>query len=440
MNLVGKISGLSGDADVLFGGESYNASVRVSSRIDQVYDFHILVEGLPEFLALRLATEHSSFVARFDFEREVELRAYKLKGGVLWCKSIKAEVELITGNLPEIVEIHASLVNFNFQFSQGSGENYSVRDSRGVARYGSTKFSLRSASIEIRCTEQTKIAREKLNQDGGFAITHDMVINFNNAQGVQIDELKRILLDIHRVLAFANGAWVGIHLVRGFNNDSDLSYLSLTNSLCTRQQGRFGWFDAHHGHVLASVGPKLIEAFDNSKSSDTFERALYWYVRANNSAGVGIDAGIILATTALELLALFVKQKNKLKIESTGEQKHPSLGDKIRAAALHLKIPTLIEDSTCPEFWAIKTDGLWSDIPEAIAKYRNDLVHPKARIKSQNQHALTIEMWRLSVWYLELFMLRLIGYDGVYSNRLIAGWAGEVEEVPWKIELDSNKL
>lgn len=431
MNLVGKISGLSGDADVLFGGESYNASVRVSSRIDQVYDFHILVEGLPEFLALRLATEHSSFVARFDCEREVELRAYKLKGGVLWCKSIKAEVELITGNLPEIVEVHASLVNFNFQFSQGSGENYSVRDSRGVARYGSTKFSLRSASIEIRCTEQTEIAREKLNQDGGFAITHDMVINFNNAQGVQIDELKRILLDIHRVLAFANGAWVGIHLVRGFNNDSDLSYLSLTNSLCTRQQGRFGWFDAHHGHVLASVGPKLIEAFDNSKSSDTFERALYWYVRANNSSGVGIDAGIILATTALELLAKFVKQKNKLKIESTGEQKHPSLGDKIRAAALHLKIPTLIEDSTCPEFWAIKTDGLWSDIPEAIAKYRNDLVHPKARIKSQNQHALTIEMWRLSVWCLELFMLRLIGYEGVYSNRLTAKWVGEVEHVPW---------
>ena len=85
MNLAGKISGLSGDADVLFGGESYNASVRVSSRIDQVYDFHILVEGLPEFLAFGLVADHSSFVARLDFEREVELRAYKLKGGVLWC-------------------------------------------------------------------------------------------------------------------------------------------------------------------------------------------------------------------------------------------------------------------------------------------------------------------------------------------------------------------
>lgn len=431
MNLIEKVSELSGDAEVLFGDESYNTSFRVSSRIDQVYDFYILVEGLPEFLAFGLVADHSSFVARLDFEREVELRAYKLKGGVLWCKPIKAEIELISGNSPSIVKVHANLVNFKFQLSQGAGENYSVRDSRGVARYGSTKFSLRSASIEIRCTEQTKIAREKLNQDGGFAITHDMVINFNNAQGVQIDELKRILLDIHRVLAFANGAWVGIHLVRGFNNETNLSYLSLTNSLCSRHQGRFGWFDAHHGHVLASVATKLVEEFDNSKSSDTFDRALYWYIRANNSAGVGIDAGIILATTALELLAKFVKQKNTLKIQSTGEHKHPSLGDKIRAAALHLKIPTLIGESTCPEFWAIKTDGLWSDIPEAIAKYRNDLVHPKARIKSQNQHALTIEMWRLSVWYLELFMLRLIGYQDVYSNRLTAKWLGEVEHVPW---------
>lgn len=386
---------------------------------------------MPEFLAFRLAADHSSFVARLDFEREVELRAYKLKGGVLWCKPVKAELELITGNSPSIVKVHANLVNFKFQLSQGTGENYSVRDSRSVARYGSTKFSLRSASIEIRCTEQTKLAREKLNEDGGFAITHDLVINFNNAQGVPIDELKRILLDIHRVLAFANGAWVGIHLVRGFNNEINLSYLSLTNSLCTRHQGRFGWFDAHHGHVLASVGPKLVGAFDNSNSADTFDRALYWYIRANNSAGVGIDTGIILATTALELLAKFVKQKNTLKIQSTGEHKHPSLGDKIRAAALHLKIPTLIGESTCPEFWAIKTDGLWSDIPEAIAKYRNDLVHPKARIKSQNQHALTIEMRRLSVWYLELFMLRLIGYQDVYSNRLTAKWLGEVEHVPW---------
>ncbi|USX62246.1 hypothetical protein NHY65_05180 [Acinetobacter baumannii] len=112
MNLAGKISGLSGDADVLFGGESYNASVRVSSRIDQVYDFHILVEGLPEFLAFGLVADHSSFVARLDFEREVELRAYKLKGGVLWCKPIKAEIELITGNSPSIVKVHAKLGEF----------------------------------------------------------------------------------------------------------------------------------------------------------------------------------------------------------------------------------------------------------------------------------------------------------------------------------------
>lgn len=49
MNLVEVVSELSGDIKVLFDGESHNASVKVCSRIDQVYDFHILVEGLPEF-------------------------------------------------------------------------------------------------------------------------------------------------------------------------------------------------------------------------------------------------------------------------------------------------------------------------------------------------------------------------------------------------------
>ncbi len=28
-------------------------------------------------------------------------------------------------------------------------------------------------------------------------------------------------------------------------------------------------------------------------------------------------------------------------------------------------------------------------------------------------------------------MLRLIGYQDVYSNRLTAKWLGEVEHVPW---------
>ncbi len=39
--------------------------------------------------------------------------------------------------------------------------------------------------------------------------------------------------------------------------------------------------------------------------------------------------------------------------------------------------------------------------------------------------------WKLAQWYVELFLLKLAGYRGVYSDRIAARWVGEVKPVPW---------
>ena len=48
---------------------------------------------------------------------------------------------------------------------------------------------------------------------------------------------------------------------------------------------------------------------------------------------------------------------------------------------------------------------------------------------------LSFEAYRqareLGLWYIELLLLELFEYSGLYSNRLTRKWTGDVETVPW---------
>lgn len=73
--------------------------------------------------------------------------------------------------------------------------------------------------------------------------------------------------------------------------------------------------------------------------------------------------------------------------------------------------------------------GEWTDGPEAITWIRNEPVHPTSRL-TVNVGTFIAEAWSLAQWYIELFILKMANYSGVYSNRLRTRWRGEVEQVP----------
>lgn len=70
-----------------------------------------------------------------------------------------------------------------------------------------------------------------------------------------------------------------------------------------------------------------------------------------------------------------------------------------------------------------------------IFDVRNDLVHPPRRLSDPEWPTSDelLEAWQLATWYLELVILRVLGYNGEYVNRLqLHGWAGQTEQVPWR--------
>jgi hypothetical protein len=187
-----------------------------------------------------------------------------------------------------------------------------------------------------------------------------------------------------------------------------------------------GWFDRQRGQSLAALFGGFRTLLHDPMLGKAVNRALYWYLRSNRGGdGAGIDSGVILSQAALERLASAYLEAQNVKMPP-----RTRAADYLREALLRLGIPVEIPTSLI----GLKDGqqkGYWKDGPEAIARIRNELVHPRNKLPLK-MSAVVADAWNLSQWYAELLFLRLAGYDGQYSNRLKVRWVGEVENVPWK--------
>jgi hypothetical protein len=73
--------------------------------------------------------------------------------------------------------------------------------------------------------------------------------------------------------------------------------------------------------------------------------------------------------------------------------------------------------------------------PELVTEVRNKLVHPPRRLNGPEWPSpdVIIEAWELSMWYLELVLLRVLEYSGSYTSRITAKAYGDTSPVPWEV-------
>jgi hypothetical protein len=75
--------------------------------------------------------------------------------------------------------------------------------------------------------------------------------------------------------------------------------------------------------------------------------------------------------------------------------------------------------------------------PDAITQIRNSIVHPtkKNRMEFNNLSQEACDVLDLCRWSLELCILKLCNYNGVYTNTLKRlQYNGDVDTVPWNSE------
>lgn len=277
--------------------------------------------------------------------------------------------------------------------------------------------------LEIQELPGTKALVEGLRSKGGYAITHVGQLKRHGGRSFTISAAERALRELHLFLSFARGLSSPVVLSVGFDSQGKRIYENWGIQISTPWETCFSWFDTNHGETFSLLYPKFVALLRHPQLGKPVRDALYWYLRSSRAgAGAGVDSGIILSQAALERLSYAYLEKEKLPTDG-------SAADRLRRACQHLGLPTAVPKAAS-QIYNARRRKVWSDVPDAITKVRNELIHPKDRLKIPIGKVVP-STWMLAQWYIELFILRLCGYDGVYSSRLRARWRGEVENVPW---------
>jgi hypothetical protein len=212
--------------------------------------------------------------------------------------------------------------------------------------------------------------------------------------------------------------------VRGFDQDKRLVWEQWGAGRLHPHLGTVRtWFDLHHGHALATLVPGMMAVQRDATRAKNVHSAIYWYIRASGVAP-GVDGGIILLQAALELLAWqhFILDGNapapKEFLKKPASDRMDLL---LQACGIPSSIPTELTD-----LLNVAVQRQWPSGPKALAGVRNQLVHP-----GRHGGVPYYDAWRLAEWYVELVLLRMLSFQGEYSNRIKHRWVGEVERVPW---------
>ena len=299
---------------------------------------------------------------------------------------------------------------------------FNFKDILGTANLGTNDWQ-----VELRPLTETSDRFKKLKAEGGYALTHIGCLRKTDGSNFSGKEAAEKLRALRFFISFAKGIWCEPVCAVGFDKSDNRiweSWLSPRESW----HSPISWFDPHHCEQLANLFSGFMMRWDDENWRDALREVIYWYLNANYSPR-GIDAGIILTQAAIERLSYEYAVKDKKLIEAKGF-KDLRASDKFRLlfSSLDISIDIPID---VPKLKELAQQFNWLDAPHTLTEVRNSLVHPEHKQRGQFRSAI-YETWKLGLWYLELSLLRICGYSGTYSNRLVSEWVGQVEDVPWK--------
>lgn len=342
------------------------------------------------------------------------------------------ETSVVTATKPCSDLAEAVFHLFNFPDFQGP-MSYIIKTAVGnqspPKRYEKVILRADGWTVTIAGFDKTSDASEKLKEHGGFIITHMGKIQRDDGSTFSSKQLEDVLNCIHYFLSLALGRWAGVALPIGFDKDGNRVFeqWGTLKAASGSWKNSCSWFDAHHSGLLSDLFLAFYTRWKDDLWGPAIRTAIYWYVAANNrGTGIGVDAGLILAQSAIERLAWTYCVLDSAKISKSKFKKIPA-AENLRVLGSELAIPLDVPRSL--SVLHSELGGKWDDSADAITHIRNVLVHPDK--KNEVAEDSYCEAWMLSLWILDLVFLRLLGHEGKYANRLSQRWIGQVETVPW---------
>ena len=279
--------------------------------------------------------------------------------------------------------------------------------------------------IEITQAGNFTASERNLRAEGGFAITYEGILTKSNGRSFSVKKAEFILEAFQRFLSFVAGVSCSLTNILGIDFDGKEAWKQWGTSHVAPRSHSSYWFDPNVGHMLLRTWPGFWRQFNRPRAGLQLRRILAWYNLSNESDA--LESRIVLAGAALESLAHLVL--TPIPSHQTLVNKRGYFAKKLREALKAMGIAVKIPKH-CQALTKTSSRKGWKDGPKAIVEVRNDLIHPVRgyRPRSLNPY---FDAWQLCQWYVELMLLKLFDYQGVYRNRLdLPMKLGKVERIP----------
>lgn len=285
----------------------------------------------------------------------------------------------------------------------------------------------------MNCRELVK----SLKNEGGFGLTHTGSAERADGKPFEAEQADSLLNALFYFLSFTRGFWCGPVLSVGQLNGKNVWYQWKLPKTLTPWSSVKLWFPYDDKQGIGKVSKAFsgfMEKWGDALWGDPIKLAVHWYVESNLNAG-GVEGSIILAQAALEMLGwVYLVEDKSTRAFSSTKFDGLSASGRIRWLLDKLQIPVDIPRSLNELTGQAASLGA-SDGPDVFVKLRNAIVHPKRTKRNlflQVSTQTRVEAWQLGLWYLELSLLHLLGYNGVYYDRFVSGYPGDARtDVPW---------
>ena len=280
-----------------------------------------------------------------------------------------------------------------------------------------------------------------LSISGGYFFMHTGSITRADGKVISYNEVGELMIPLAEFLSLVTGRYVTPHFWKGCHG-GEIKWEKFTSYRVSPYKSVRSWMPKNSNEHLLELSRNYYEARNKNSAKDFWSSLIHWYTEANCNAGL-VDGALIFAQTALELIY------NYWIVETLGllrgrDAESISAANKLRLILAQIGLPSTVPD-TLPDLKKfIAQDKELHDAADGIVFLRNSLVHgnlsKRKKYASVPANAIAQALF-LSLHYVELSMLKLLGYNGKYYDRcVLSGRRSSAEKyVPWMLEPKVDK-
>lgn len=259
-----------------------------------------------------------------------------------------------------------------------------------------------------------------------LAVTHAGLLRRTDRGLFTAEEARDALAGWQAVLSFALGRWVAPALTAGSRGGRPVWEL-WAEWRQSEWTGPYAWWDTDDRAGLDEVARLFLAAWTDPARRDVARHVAHHVIEANESRTT-LEARIMLVGAALEYLSwdIHVLRGGRSKGKHKDLSAAGNLRELLRAASVGVGVPPDLGDLE-----QFRVDEGVPDAPEAVARLRNRLVHPRDANEPYRLRRLVLQTWQLLAGHAELLLLHDLGYTGLYAPRHPVGRAHAGVRVPW---------